>query len=63
MDEPRPNPELEPGIDVPQRTPKASVAATVAIVVFLFVTLSIVFLLARNPSPTVEKQHHQSERP
>ncbi|MBI2510658.1 MAG: hypothetical protein HYV96_01650 [Opitutae bacterium] len=58
-----PNPELKPGIDVHKRTTKVNVAATVAVIVFLLVTLSIVFLLARNPSPTVEKQHHQSERP
>lgn len=63
MDEPRANPELKPHVDVSKRTTKVNFGMTIGIGLFLLITFVIVYLIARHPSETVEKQHTQSERP
>jgi hypothetical protein len=63
MDESRPNPELKPHVDVHKRTTKVNFGTTIGVGLFLLITFIVVYLIARNPSPTVENQHSQSQRP
>lgn len=63
MDEPRPDPELQPHFDVHKRTTKVNFATAIGVGLFLLITFVVVCLIVRDPSPTVEIQHTQSERP
>lgn len=63
MDEPRPNPELKPHLDVHKRTTKVNFGTAIGVGLFLLITFIVAYLILRDPSPTVEKQHTQSERP